>query len=33
LDDILNIDARGIPMRFSATNGRLRVWATRFEEI
>lgn len=33
LDDILDIDARGIPMRFSATNGRLRVWANRFEEI
>jgi FkbM family methyltransferase len=33
VDDILDINARGIPMRFSATNGRLRVWATRFEEI
>lgn len=33
LDEVLDINARGIPMRFSVTNGRLRVWANRFEEI
>lgn len=31
--DVLDIDARGVPLRFSVSNGRLRVWATRFEEI
>jgi FkbM family methyltransferase len=31
--DILDITARGISIRFGVGNGRLRVWAERFEEI
>lgn len=31
--DVLEIDARGVPIRFSVANGRLRVWAERFTEI
>jgi FkbM family methyltransferase len=32
-DEVLDIVARGVPIRFSVANGRLRVWAKRFEEI
>lgn len=32
-NDDLDIVARGVPIRFSVANGRLRVWAERFEEI
>jgi FkbM family methyltransferase len=32
-NDVLDIVARGVPIRFSVANGRLRVWAERFEEI
>lgn len=32
-DDILDIAARGANIRFHVGNGRLRVWAERYEEI
>jgi FkbM family methyltransferase len=32
-NDVLDIVARGVPIRVSVANGRLRVWAERFEEI
>ena len=32
-DDVLEITARGANIRFHVGNGRLRVWAERFEEI
>ena len=31
--EVLDIDARGVSIRFSVANGRLRVWAERFEQI
>lgn len=32
-NNIIDITSRGIPLRFLATNGRLGVWARRFDEI
>lgn len=31
--DALEIQPRGVPLRLVVNNGRLRIWATRFEEI